>query len=392
MPFVPGNVPHRGTAVANFFDNLLPDSDAIRRRLRSRFSTESTGAFDLLTAIGRDCVGAVQLLPEDESPERVHQIEAEPLTEKAVEQTIRAAISGSRVLGQQDDGEFRISIAGAQEKTALLFHRGRWCVPQGATPTTHILKLPLGLVGNLQADMKDSIENEWLSMRLLAGFGLEVAEAKMAEFGSQKVLVVTRFDRAVQPDGWIARLPQEDFCQALGFSSALKYESDGGPGMRDVFRILDNSSRSIQDKEAFLRAQIVFWMLAATDGHAKNYSLFHERGGTYRLTPLYDVLSAWPIIGRGANQLDERKVKLAMAVRGRNPHSKLSEIKPRHWDAVAKSAGLVDAGKTIGHLIEQAPRILATVQKEIPRGFPAYVRDRILEGVERSVRRLVAEA
>jgi serine/threonine-protein kinase HipA len=240
--------------------------------------------------------------------------------------------------------------------------------------------------------MKDSIENEWLSMRLLAGFGLEVAEAKMAEFGSQKVLVVTRFDRAVQPDGWIARLPQEDFCQALGLSSALKYESDGGPGMRDVFRILDNSSRPIQDKEAFLRAQIVFWMLAATDGHAKNYSLFHERGGTYRLTPFYDVLSAWPIIGRGANQLDERKAKLAMAVRGRNPHWKLSEIKPRHWDAVAKSAGLVDAGKIIADLIEHAPRILATVQKEIPRGFPAYVRDRILAGVERSVRRLADEA
>ncbi len=391
MPFVPGNVPHRGTVVANFFDNLLPDSDAIRRRLRSRFSTESTEAFDLLTVIGRDCVGAVQLLPEGELPKRVHEIDAEPLTEKAVEQTIHAAISGSRMLGQKDDGEFRISIAGAQEKTALLFHRGRWCVPQGATPTTHILKLPLGLVGNLQADMKDSIENEWLSMRLLAGFGLEVAEAKIAEFGSQKVLVVTRFDRAVQPDGWIARLPQEDFCQALGFSSASKYESDGGPGMRDVFRILDNSSRPIQDKEAFLRAQIVFWMLAATDGHAKNYSLFHERGGTYRLTPFYDVLSAWPIIGRGANQLDERKVKLAMAVRGRNPHWKLSEIKPRHWDAVAKSAGLVDAGKIIADLIEQTPHVLAAVQKEIPRGFPAYVRDRILEGVERSARRLIAE-
>jgi serine/threonine-protein kinase HipA len=392
LPFVPGNVPQRGQIVANFFDNLLPDSDAIRRRLRSRFSTESTEAFDLLTAIGRDCVGAVQLLPEDEFPKRVHEIEAEPLTDKAVEQTIRAAISGSRILGQQDGGEFRISIAGAQEKTALLFHRGRWCVPQGATPTTHILKLPLGLVGNLQADMKDSVENEWLSMRLLAGFGLEVAEAKMAEFGSQKVLVVTRFDRAVQPDGWIARLPQEDFCQALGFSSALKYESEGGPGMRDIFRILDNSSRPIQDKEAFLRAQIVFWMLAATDGHAKNYSLFHERGGTYRMTPFYDVLSAWPIIGGGATQLDERKVKLTMAVRGRNPHWKVREIKPRHWDAVAKSAGLVDAGKIIADLIERAPDVLATVQKEIPRGFPAYVRDRILEGVERSVRRLIAEA
>lgn len=391
MPIVPGNVPHRGPAVANFFDNLLPDSDVIRRRIRSRFSTESAEAFDLLSAIGRDCVGAVQLLPEGEQPTRVHEIEAEPLTEKAVEQTIRAATSNSRILGQPDDGEFRISIAGAQEKTALLRHRGRWCVPRGATPTTHILKLPLGLVGNLQADMKDSIENEWLSMRLMAGFGLDVAKTEMAEFGSQKVLVVTRFDRAVQPEGWIARLPQEDFCQALGYPSALKYEADGGPGMRDLFRILDGSSRAAQDKAALLRAQIVFWMLAATDGHAKNYSLFHERGGSYRLTPFYDVLSAWPIIGRGARQLDERRVKLALALRGRNPHWKLGEIKPRHWDAVAKSAGLGDAQAILSDLIERTPHVLATVQKEIPRGFPAYVRDRIFEGVERSVQRLVAE-
>ncbi|PTY02804.1 toxin HipA [Opitutaceae bacterium EW11] len=385
IPFVPGNVPHRGDVVANFFDNLLPDSDAIRRRIHSRFSTESTDAFDLLAAIGRDCVGAVQLLPGDETPERVHEIDADPLTDEAVEHAINAAISGTRVLGQKEDEEFRLSIAGAQEKTALLFHRGRWCAPRGATPTTHILKLPLGLIGNLRADMKDSIENEWLSLRLLRAFGLDVAHCEMAQFGARKVLVVTRFDRALQPDGWIARLPQEDFCQALGLPSSLKYESDGGPGMREIFRVLDNSSQTIRDKTAFVRAQIVFWMLAATDGHAKNFSLFHERGGTYRLTPFYDVLSAWPIIGRGPNQLDERKVKLAMAVRGKNPHWRLREITARHWDSVAKLAGIGDAQSILSELIDKAPAALAAAEAEVPRGFPARVADRIFEGVRRSV-------
>ena len=388
LPFVPGNVPHRGDVVTNFFDNLLPDSDAIRRRIHSRFATESTGAFDLLAAIGRDCVGAVQLLPGGESPQRVHEIDVEPLTDEAVEHAINAAISGTRVLGNKEDEEFRISIAGAQEKTALLFHRGRWCAPRGATPTTHILKLPLGLIGNLRADMKDSIENEWLSLQLMRAFGLDVAHCEMAQFGARKVLVVSRFDRALQPDGWIARLPQEDFCQALGFSSSLKYESDGGPGMREILRVLDNSSRAIVDKTAFVRAQIVFWMLAATDGHAKNFSLFHERGGTFRLTPFYDVLSAWPIIGRGPNQLDERKVKLAMAVRGKNPHSKLDEIKPRHWDAVAKLAGIGDARAIISDLFEKAPGVLQKVGELIPVDFPAHVHDRIFGGVERSAQAL----
>ena len=144
LPFLPGNAAHKGDVVAHYFENLLPDSDAIRARLQSRFATASTDAFDLLTAIGRDCVGAIQLLPEGEPPVGFDRIVAETLTEVGVERMIDAALSGGRVLGQKEPDDFRISIAGAQEKTALLFHRGRWCRPLGATPTTHILKLPLG--------------------------------------------------------------------------------------------------------------------------------------------------------------------------------------------------------------------------------------------------------
>ncbi len=390
LPFLPGNVPHRGEVVTSFFDNLLPDSDGIRRRLRSKFATDSTGAFDLLAAIGRDCIGAVQLLPESGVPTRIDEIGAEPLSAAQVEQAINAALSGARVLGQAGEDGFRISLAGAQEKTALLFHRGRWCRPIGTTPTTHILKLPLGLVGNMQADMKDSVENEWLCARLLRHFGVEVAASKMVTFGARKVLAVERFDRAPQAGGWIARLPQEDFCQALGLPGSLKYESDGGPGMRDILRVLDGSSRAIADKRAFVRSQILFWMLAATDGHAKNFSLFHERGGTYRLTPLYDVLSAWPIIGRGPNKLDERKVRLAMAVRGKNAHWKINEIKARHWDAVAKLAGLGDARAMVGELIEKTPAVLTSAAKELPGKFPAHVSDRIFAGVESSAKQLAA--
>ncbi len=392
LPFVPGNRPHRGEVVAHFFDNLLPDSDAIRRRLRSRFGTVSTGAFDLLSAIGRDCVGAVQLMPGDEAPQGAHRIEAEPLTDAEVEATIEAALSGAPLPGLADDGEFRISIAGAQEKTALLFHRKRWRRPLGATPTTHIFKLPLGLVGNLRADLQDSVENEWLCLRLLRAFGLETASAEIATFGARKVLVVERFDRARQPEGWIARLPQEDFCQALGLPSSLKYESDGGPGMRDILRVLDTSSRAAEDKAAFVRAQIVFWMLAATDGHAKNFSLFHSAGqpGGYRLTPFYDVLSAWPIIGRGKNQLDERKARLAMAVRSKNPHWKLAEIQPAHWDAVARSAGLGDARPILADLAERAPRILETAGAGLPESFPEHVRDRIFAGVAKMAAKIEA--
>lgn len=392
LPFAPGNAPHRGETVTHFFDNLLPDSDGIRARLQAKFATNSTGAFDLLTAIGRDCVGAVQLLPDDTPPQGYDRIEAEPLDDAGVEQAIGAALSGGRVLGQADEEEFRISIAGAQEKTALLFHRNRWCRPKGSTPTTHILKLPLGLVGNLQADMQDSVENEWLCSRLMQAFGLETAHCEIAQFGERKVLVVQRFDRAWEDGRWIARLPQEDFCQALGQPARLKYEADGGPGMSAILRVLATSSRAEQDKRAFAKAQMVFWLLAATDGHAKNFSLFHERGGTYRLTPFYDVLSAWPIIGNGPRLLQWQKAKLAMAVRSRNAHWKLKDIVPRHWDAVARLGGLGDAADLIAEVLRQTPAAIAEVSRHLPRGFPARVSDRIFTGLQEQAKRLAGEA
>jgi len=388
LPFTPANTAHQGDVVSNYFDNLLPDSDAIRTRIRSRYSTSSTEAFDLLAAIGRDCVGAVQLLPADEIPAAFDRIEAKPLTDKEVEQQIAASLSGARAFGQQEAGDFRVSIAGAQEKTALLFHRGKWCRPSGATPSTHILKLPLGLVGHLQMDMKGSVENEWLCLRLMHAFGLPVPSCEIVEFGARKVLAVERFDRARMPAGWIARLPQEDFCQALGLPSSKKYESDGGPGIREILRVLDAGLRAAGDKRAFIKAQIVFWMLAATDGHAKNFSIFHARGGGYRLTPFYDVLSAWPIIGRGANQLDWRKARFAMAVRSKSAHWKLCEIKAQHWDAVTRAAGLGNAGPLLQEIAIETPRVVESVNREIPEKFPAELPDKIFRGIQESARRI----
>lgn len=388
LPFAPGNEPHRGDVVVNYFDNLLPDAEVIRRRLRSRFRTRSAGTFDLLAAIGRDCVGAVQLLPDGETPVGHDRIEGVPLDDAGVEQAIVTALSGDRVLGHGEEDGFRISIAGAQEKTALLFHEGRWCRPLGATPTTHILKLPLGLVGAMQADMKDSVENEWLCSRILKEFGLPAAECEIGRFGERRVLIVQRFDRARMPSGWIARLPQEDFCQALGLPSARKYESDGGPGMRDVLRILESSSRAAEDKRRFVNAQILYWMLAATDGHAKNFSIFHESHNTYRLTPFYDILSAWPIIGPGRGQLAIQKAKLAMAVRGKNPHWKLREIQPRHWTTLTRLAGMGPADALLAELASQVPSVIAAVSAALPPAFPAHVSDAIFNGLQESAARL----
>ena len=304
LPLTPGSAEIRGPVVTHYFDNLLPDSDTIRARLRTRFGVTSRTSMDLLRAIGRDCVGAIQLLPPDEVPTGWDRIDGDPLDEAQVARLL-AAVTTPSSPGDADD-DFRFSIAGAQEKTALLWHDGRWRRPHGATPTTHILKLPLGLVGNLRADMRDSVDNEWLCAQLLQALGLSVAPTSIGRFETQRVLVVERFDRRVVGQAarpWIARLPQEDFCQATGTPPDCKYETDGGPTMGRCLDLLSGSARARADRSHFLRSQLAFWLLAATDGHAKNFSLFHQRGGGFRLTPLYDVLSAWPIIGDGVDRI-----------------------------------------------------------------------------------------
>ncbi|MCK2094944.1 type II toxin-antitoxin system HipA family toxin [Thauera aromatica] len=392
LPFTLDNLPLRGDAVRNYFDNLLPDSDRIRTRLQSRFRTDSTGAFDLLQAIGRDCVGAVQLLPDDVEPGGVFRIDVEPLDDAGIERILKGTVSPNKLLGQAaaDDGDFRISIAGAQEKTALTRHDGRWCRPLGATPTTHIFKLPLGLVGNRQADMRTSVENEWLCAQVLAGFGLPVAACEIQHFGDQKVLIVERFDRRLASSGsyWL-RLPQEDFCQATGTPPSAKYESDGGPGLVDLARILQQSETREADLKTLLTAQLLFWMLAATDGHAKNFSLFLLPGGRYRLTPLYDVLSAWPVAGTGPNQLDYEKLRLAMAVRGKNTHYRLRDIQRRHFNDMAQKCGLSrDMEDLIDELVSRTSHVLEALSRALPPDFPTDVFDAVANGLLASRKRL----
>jgi serine/threonine-protein kinase HipA len=396
----------RGEAVDHYFDNLLPDSSEIRRRIRTRFQTRSADAFDLLSAIGRDCVGAVQLLPPDQTPKGWNRIAAEPLTEAGVEATLRE-ITVATPLGAEEQDEFRISLAGAQEKTALLRMGGKWFRPTGATPTTHILKLPLGVVGNFQGDFSDSVENEWLCGQLLRELGLPVAESELARFGEQRVLVVTRFDRrwsgstaqevqrrSFKPTrrNWITRLPQEDFCQASGLPPTLRYESQGGPSIQSSLGILAGSAYPDQDQIIFLLAQLSFWLLAATDGHGKNFSIFHQRGGSYGLTPLYDVLSAWPVIGHGRNELPLERAKLAMAIRGRRPHYRIDEITGRHWRELAERVAGADLWTRMQALVAEMPAALERVEARLPQQFPERIYTRIRAGVLSQARGFVATA
>lgn len=391
LPFNLQNLPLKGEKVVNYFDNLLPDSDAIRRRVAERFRTGSTEPFDLLKAIGRDCVGAVQILDESEVPTGFDRIEGIPLSEEDIERHLIATVSSPAfAAGRDPEADFRISLAGAQEKTAFLWWDGQWLAPRGATPTSHIFKLPLGLMGGRQADFSTSVDNEWLCLRLLKAYGLPVADARVATFGSQRVLVVERFDRRAAPNGqWLMRLPQEDFCQVGGCSPLRKYESDGGPGLKALFSTLRQSVHAESDMKTLMAAQVLFWLLRAPDGHAKNFSIHLLPRSRFQLAPLYDVMSVYPVLGDGPNQWSPHDIKLAMALLGKNRHYKMQDIQRRHFNSTAQKVGYASTAESIiEEILAKTPAAIAKAQVDLPQDFSPHVLDAILSGLEEAARTL----
>lgn len=377
-----------GDVVENFFDNLLPDSQPIRSRIQARFSAKSNRCFDLLWHVGRDCVGALQLLPEDAASIDVHHIDAVELTESQIADILRNYTT--MPLGMKGDDDFRISIAGAQEKTALLRLNDRWCRPLGVTPTSHIFKLPIGKIIHSGMDLTDSVENEWLCHLILKAYGIPVADTKIAVFDDVKVLVVKRFDRRWADDqSWLIRLPQEDMCQALNIPPALKYESDGGPGMERIMTLLLGSANALTDRQLFLKTQVLFWLLGAIDGHAKNFSIVLLPGGSYQLAPIYDVMSAYPLLAK--RQLDPQKMKMAMAVKGKRSHYHWDKILHRHWLSTAQACRFpVNEMETIIRgLLEDMDRVVEQVATELPVSFPGEVARAIFDGIKSARDRLL---
>jgi serine/threonine-protein kinase HipA len=375
-----------GAPVVAVFDNLLPDSASIRRRVAERVGADGVDAYSLLTAVGRDCVGALQFLPDGQDPDPAGTIDGRSVDNDEIARLLNNLASAP--LGLDSDQDFRISIAGAQEKTAFLFWEGRWCKPHGTTATTHILKPQIGRIPN-GIDLSDSIENEYLCLKLTAELGIPSANVEIGEFAGKRALVVERFDRRWTRDRRLLRLPQEDCCQALSVPPTLKYQAEGGPGIRDILNLLKGSDDPEADQSTFLRAAIVFWLLGATDGHAKNFSIFLNPGGRFRLTPLYDVLSAQPSLDAG--QIQHKQMKLAMSA-GDKRHYRIDDIMPRHFLQTAEKAGIgVPVVQPIlDDLRSTVPGAIERVVHSLPPGFPEQLVSSIVRGIESRLSRIEA--
>lgn len=367
---------YAGAPVLAVFDNLLPDNPDVRRRVAERIGASGPDPYSLLEIIGRDCVGAMQFLPEGADIEFQAGVRGERVSDKEIEEILSSLASAP--LGMDKDQDFRISVAGAQEKTALLRYDNQWLRPTGSSPTTHILKPQLGEIPTAfgMIDMTASVDNEHYCLTLMQAFGLQVAKTEIATFGAKRVLVVERFDRRWRNGEQLLRLPQEDCCQALGVASTRKYQAEGGPGMVDILRLLQRSDEPLKDQAAFFKSQILFWLFGATDGHGKNFSIFLKPEGRYGLTPFYDVLSAQPAFDK--KQITFNKYKLAMSV-GKAPHYRIRDVVGRYYVQTGKAAGLGAATmkNVITEIMDRAPAALDEARAMMPADFSSDVHDAI---------------
>ena len=369
---------YTGGAVLAVFENLLPDNEAILRRVAERTGAQGTDAYSMLSAIGRDCVGALQFVPEGEDSTPSEKIEGRPLTDAQIGNLLKNLDVSP--LGIRPENDFRISIAGAQEKTALLFHEGQWMEPVGTTPTTHIIKPQIGKLPN-GMDLSNSVENEFVCLKLMENFGLRVAKAEIQTFAKQKALVVERFDRLWTRNKRLIRLPQEDCCQALSVPPTQKYENVGGPGIPAIMELLRASDEPNKDQRDFFKANILFWLIGATDGHAKNFSINILSGGRFRMSPLYDVLTAEPEYA--ANRIRRKDYKLAMKW-GKSRHYKITDIRAHHIQETGLESGLSREAiqEVIQEILDDAAPALEKTIRALPKSFPQVLIDALSGAIE----------
>lgn len=391
MPLAAGSHGHR--SIHAFIWGLLPDNDRTLERWAREFQVSARNAFALIGNVGEDCAGAAQFV----KPERLDQIEyggdIEWLDETEVANRLRSVlIDAGNGRTARDNGQF--SLAGAQPKTALLQFGGRWGIPSGRIPTTHILKPP-------SAALPGHAENEHFCLRLAKTLGLRTVDSQVVAFDGQPAICVTRYDRFSLPPGGnqpnLVRLHQEDMCQAMAIHPERKYQNEGGPGAIDILRLIKDSVAEplragtaidggvVEDMWTFVDALVFNWLVGGTDAHAKNYSLLLGAGGLVRLAPLYDIASAY-----GFEHMAPQRMKLAMKV---SRHYRLENIVLRHWEEWAREAAidgpaLVDR---IRRMAERLPEALFSVSRAMnDDGLDHPVVGRLVEKLSRRAERVGA--
>ena len=314
-----------------FFAGLLPD-DLARERLARHLGVSRHNDFALLSEVGGECAGAIAFYPPSVQPPAAGVGDLTQLGESALAALLRDLPRRPLHAG----GELRLSLAGAQDKMALVRRGDTFFLPQGDQPTTHILKPAI-------ATFADTVPNECFCMKLAARVGIRVPAVEMASAEDIRFLLIERYDRESEEGGRVQRVHQEDFCQALAIPPERKYQGEGGPSLAQAFNLLDACSRPALDRLELLRRVLFNYLLGNADSHGKNFALLHEAEGT-RLAPAYDLLCT--------TVYREHTDRMAMKIGGRG---RFGQVRARHFESFARDVGLAP------------PRVRADLQRMAER-------------------------
>jgi serine/threonine-protein kinase HipA len=303
-----------------FFEGLLPE-ESQRIAVAGALGVSHGNEFKLLNELGGEVAGALTLWPEGEAPPAPGSVrQSASLGDNALVELLDELPKRPFLAGREG---LRLSLAGAQSKIPVVLVNGEIALPTPGEATSHILKPPI-------ERFPGTTENEAFAMRLAKKIGLSVAGVEIHAARDRPFLLVKRYDRIRGEDGVLRRLHQEDFCQALGYTSERKYAADGGPIFRDCFELLRRAaSRPAVEVLKLFDAAIFNLIIGNADAHAKNFSLLYRENGAVELAPLYDLLSTvyYP----------ELSPRLAMRIAKRHT---LEELKASDWERFADESGL----------------------------------------------------
>jgi serine/threonine-protein kinase HipA len=368
-----------------FFENLLPEGRALDDAAAS-YKLSKANSFGLLNALGRETAGALEIVPPTEridNPASRRHVTRHDLSERIRDRPHQPFSVW--------DGRVRLSIAGYQDKLAVLEEGSEWYLVEGRElASTHLIKPE-----PLTQPLAGLTTNERLCMALAGAIGIATAPTRLAHI-PEPVLVVERFDRRRVAEG-VERLHCIDGCQALGLPVAMKYERPYGNGehvrhirdganLRSLFALLDDHAWvPTRERIALLRWVILQALIGNVDGHAKNLSFFLSARGL-SFAPAYDLICG--LVYEQQN-LDDT---LAMAIG--------DEFAPRaltvcDWAAFCVNCGLParlvsrEMTQLAGACAEQLPLVVQAVLAE--GGDPAMI-DRICTIICEQIQRAMAIA
>lgn len=371
--------PYEEKELLPFFAGLLPEG-LVRERLARRFRLNFSDVFGFLRAIGRDSAGALSMVEDGTDLEAERNEAIQWLSEAELAQ--RVADLGTRPLADEPAAGIRISLAGVQDKMAVVIDGERIGLPRGTTPSTHILK-PASVErrGNRGDKLAypSLVANEAFCTVLAAQVNLRAASVEIRQIGGEPALLIARYDRA-GTGAEVTRIHQEDFCQALGIAPDRKYEADGGPALSAYLQILRRWSVEVLADQQELMDRVAFsYLIGNADAHAKNTSLLHGREGI-RLAPAYDLLSTLVY--------DHLPPDMAVAINGMHDGNALRAV---HWKKEFSRLGLNEGlyGNRFAALAERVTGAIPSAREQLRRwGSGNGVLDGIISRVAERARLL----